>query len=57
MTEDAAGKMRRPGAAADVAELNPVRSMQEFCARHDLPAFIGEFSVTDKKRRTREFAG
>ena len=23
--------------------------MQEFCKRNDLPAFIGEFGVTDKK--------
>jgi hypothetical protein len=23
--------------------------MQEFCKRNDLPAFVGEFGVTDKK--------
>ncbi|HYJ40944.1 MAG TPA: glycoside hydrolase family 5 protein [Steroidobacteraceae bacterium] len=38
------------GSAADVAELNRLfDAMQEFCKRNDLPAFIGEFGVTDKK--------
>ena len=52
MTKDESwGKMRRPGAVqADVAELNRLfDAMQEFCKRNDLPAFIGEFGVTDKK--------
>jgi len=38
------------GSEADVAELNRLfDAMQEFCKRNDLPAFIGEFGVTDKK--------
>lgn len=52
MTEDASwGKMQATwGSASDVSELNRLfDAMQEFCKRHDLPAFIGEFGVTDKK--------
>jgi endoglucanase len=38
------------GSEADVAELNRLfDALQEFCKRNDLPAFIGEFGVTDKK--------
>jgi hypothetical protein len=38
------------GSDGDVAELNRLFDlMQEFCKRNDLPAFIGEFGVTDKK--------
>ena len=38
------------GSASDVAELNRLFDlMQAFCQRNDLPAFIGEFGVTDKK--------
>ena len=54
MTKDASwGKMQPTwGSPADVAELNRLfDAMQEFCARHDLPAFIGEFGVTDKKEK------
>lgn len=45
------GKMRLTwGSEADFAELNRLfDTMQEFATRHDLPAFIGEFGVTDKK--------
>ena len=52
MTEDASwGKMQPTwGSEKDVAELNRLfDAMQAFCARNDLPAFIGEFGVTDKK--------
>ena len=52
MTKDESwGKMQLTwGSAADVAELNRLfDAMQEFCKRNDLPAFIGEFGVTDKK--------
>jgi endoglucanase len=52
MTKDESwGKMRSTwGTAGDVAELNRLfDAMQEFCKRHDIPAFIGEFGVTDKK--------
>ena len=38
------------GSPGDVAELSRLfDSMQEFCARNDIPAFIGEFGVTGKK--------
>jgi endoglucanase len=38
------------GTAREVAELNRLfDAMQEFCRRNDLPAFIGEFAVTDRK--------
>jgi endoglucanase len=52
MTKDESwGKMRPTwGTAGDLAELNRLfDAMQEFCKRHDIPAFIGEFGVTDKK--------
>ena len=38
------------GSERDYGELNYLfNAMQEFCKRHDIPAFIGEFGVTDKK--------
>jgi endoglucanase len=38
------------GSPSDLAELNRLYdAMQEFCARNDLPAFVGEFGVTPKK--------
>jgi endoglucanase len=38
------------GSQADVTELNRLFDvMQDFCKRNDLPAFIGEFGVTDKR--------
>ena len=52
MTEDASwGKMQPTwGSPSDVAELNRLfDALQEFCTRNDLPAFIGEFGVTEKK--------
>ena len=52
MTKDESwGKMQLTwGSPADVAQLNRLfDAMQEFCKRHDIPAFIGEFGVTDKK--------
>ena len=52
MTKDESwGKMQATwGSASDVAELNRLfDAMQEFCKRNDIPAFIGEFGVTDKK--------
>jgi endoglucanase len=52
MTKDESwGKMALTwGSAGEVAELNRLfDAMQEFCKRNDLPAFIGEFGVTDKK--------
>jgi len=52
MTEDASwGKVQATwGSTKDVAELNRLfDSMQEFTTRNDIPAFIGEFGVTDKK--------
>jgi endoglucanase len=52
MTQDESwGKVQHTwGSASDVAELNRLfDAMQEFCKRHDLPAFVGEFGVTDKK--------
>ena len=52
MTKDESwGKMAATwGSEADIAELNRLfDAMQEFCRRNDLPAFIGEFGVTDKK--------
>jgi endoglucanase len=52
MTKDESwGRMAATwGSEADIAELNRLfDAMQEFCKRNDLPAFIGEFGVTDKK--------
>ena len=52
MTKDESwGKMAATwGSVADVAELNRLfDAMQGFCRRNDLPAFIGEFGVTDQK--------
>jgi endoglucanase len=54
MTEDASwGKVQRTwGSPSDVADLNRLfDTLQEFCKRNDLPAFIGEFGVTDKKEK------
>ncbi|HEX5160827.1 MAG TPA: glycoside hydrolase family 5 protein [Steroidobacteraceae bacterium] len=54
MTEDASwGKMQPTwGSAADVAELNRLFDlMQESSRRHDIPVFVGEFGVTDKKEK------
>jgi hypothetical protein len=52
MTEDASwGKMQPTwGSASDVADLKRLFDlMQGFTQQHDIPAFIGEFGVTDKK--------
>jgi endoglucanase len=52
MTEDASwGKMAPTwGSPSDVQELNRLFDMMaEFCSRNDLPAFIGEFSASEKK--------
>jgi len=52
MTEDASWGKVQPtwGSKSDVAELNRLfDAMQEFCSRNDIPAFIGEFGVTNKK--------
>jgi endoglucanase len=52
MTEDASwGKMAPTwGSSSDVMELDRLFGMmKEFCVRNDIPAFIGEFGVTDKK--------
>jgi endoglucanase len=52
MTKDESwGKVQRTwGSEADVAQLNRLFDvMQEFCARHDIPAFIGEFAPTTEK--------
>jgi endoglucanase len=52
LTEDASwGKMALTwGTPAEVAELNRLfDAMREFCTRHDIPAFIGEFNTTEKK--------
>jgi endoglucanase len=45
------GRMRATwGTAGDLAELKRLfDAMQEFSTRHDIPAFIGEFGVTNKK--------
>jgi hypothetical protein len=38
------------GSKADLAELERLfDAMQDFCERNDIPAFVGEFGVTDKK--------
>jgi endoglucanase len=52
LTEDASwGKMMPTwGSPSDVAELTRLFDMMgDFCAEHDLPAFIGEYNATDKK--------
>ena len=52
MNKDESWGRVRPtwGSESDVAELNRLfDAMQEFCKRNDLPAFIGEFGVSDKK--------
>jgi hypothetical protein len=52
LTEDASwGKMRPTwGSASDVAELNRLFDLlQAFTQRNDIPAFVGEFGVTEKK--------
>ena len=52
MTEDASwGKMAPTwGSPSDVEELNRLFDMMAgFCSRNDVPAFIGEFGVTEKK--------
>jgi endoglucanase len=52
MTQDADwGKMAPTwGSPSDVAELDRLFDMmQAFSTSHDIPAFIGEFGVTDKK--------
>ena len=52
LNEDADwGKMMPTwGTPADVKQLNDLfDSMQGFCTKHDLPAFIGEFGVTTTK--------
>lgn len=52
MTEDASwGKMAETwGSPGDVAELNRLFDlMRDFCTRNDIPAFIGELNVTEKK--------
>ena len=52
MTEDASwGKMQPTwGSASDVADLKRLFDlMQGFTQRYDIPAFIGEFGVTEKK--------
>ncbi len=52
MTEDADwGKvMTTWGTPDDVSQLNQLfDKMQGFCSKHDIPAFIGEFNVSEKK--------
>jgi endoglucanase len=52
MSEDAEwGKMALTwGSPSEVADLDRLFDMmQGFCTQHDVPAFIGEFGVTDKK--------
>lgn len=52
LTEDAPwGKMMTSwGTPDDVKQLNQLfDKMQGFCTRNDIPAFIGEFGVSDKK--------
>ena len=52
MTKDESwGRMQLTwGSAADIEQLNYLFDvMQGFCKRNDLPAFIGEFGVTDKR--------
>ena len=52
MTHDESWGKVQPswGSAGDVAQLERLfDALQEFCTRNDLPAFIGEFGVTDKR--------
>ncbi len=52
MTKDESWGKVQPawGSAEDIAQLNKLfNALQEFCTRNDLPAFIGEFGVTDKR--------
>jgi endoglucanase len=52
MTRDESwGKMQLDwGSTKDVADLNRLFDlMQEFCKRNDIPAFIGEFGVTEQR--------
>jgi endoglucanase len=54
LTEDASwGKMMLTwGTPADVADLNRLfDQLQEYCTRHDIPAYIGEFGATDKREK------
>ena len=54
LTEDASwGKMATTwGSKDEVAELNRLfDAMREFCTRHDIPAFIGEFGASHKKEK------
>ncbi|HUQ11419.1 MAG TPA: glycoside hydrolase family 5 protein [Steroidobacteraceae bacterium] len=55
MTKDESwGKVQYTwGSDADLAELERLFDvMQEFCNRNDIPAFVGEFGVTDAKEKT-----
>jgi endoglucanase len=52
MSDDTGEAKAQPtwGSPSDVAELNRLfDAMQAFCARNDLPAFVGDFGVTPKK--------
>jgi endoglucanase len=52
MTKDESwGKVQYTwGSEADIAQLNKLFDvMQEFCTRHDIPAFVGEFAPTTEK--------
>jgi endoglucanase len=52
MTEDAGGVKMQPrwGTPSDLAELNRLfDALQAFCVRNNLPAFVGEFGVSEKK--------
>jgi endoglucanase len=52
MTEDASWEKMAPtwGNPSELAELNRrFDNLSEFCVRSDIPAFIGEFGMTDKK--------
>ncbi len=60
LTEDAPwGKMLTTwGSADEVKQLNQLfDKMADFCTKHDIPAFIGEFGVTERRRRRRACAG
>jgi endoglucanase len=54
LTEDASwGKMAPTwGTASEAAELNRLfDAMRDFCAQNDIPAFIGEYTVSEKKEK------